>query len=312
MAHIAPFLNAARLRKRLRRHSVPRARPAWTPDAACPDASYTTSEDEGFVAAGNVHALLLAGQRPGQDPLAAHFGMDLKALIPIAGEPMVSRVARTLLNHPAIGRLTILAQEVDRIAGEPGCAWLARDPRVTFATAADTISGTVAYAMGAPSHAAPVLVTTADHALLTCDMIDDFLAQAYAARADVSAAVVGRKALVAVMPDARRTWLPFRDQACSGANLFLLSSARARLAVEFWSSVESDRKKARRILSAFGVPLAIAVALRLLTLRQAMMRAGYKLGVTATAVVMNDPIACIDVDKPSDHALATRLLEARA
>ncbi len=261
---------------------------------------------------GQVHALLLAGQRPGPDPLAAHFGMELKALIPIAGEPMVSRVARTLLNHPAVGLVTILAQDVERIAAEPGCAWLTRDPRVVFSAASETISGTVAYAMGAPSPEAPVLVTTADHALLTGAMIDDFLAQACASGADVSAAVVGRKSLIAVMPDARRTWLPFRDQACSGANLFLLSSARARIVVDFWSSVEADRKKARRILSAFGVPLAIAVALRLLTLRQAMMRAGRKLGVTATAVVMNDPIACIDVDKPSDHALATQLLEARA
>lgn len=238
--------------------------------------------------------------------------MELKALIPLAGEPMVSRVARTLLNHPAIGRVTILAQDVETIASAPGCAWLAGHARVRFVTAGNTISGTVAAAMGEPSRAAPVLVTTADHALLTGGMIDDFLAQAQASAADVSAALVGRRALTAVMPDARRTWLPFRDESCSGANLFLLSSARSRNAVNFWASLETDRKKARRILSAFGILLAIAVALRLLTLKQAFSRAGRRLGVTAQAVLMNDPIACIDVDKPSDHALATQLLAARA
>ena len=42
-------------------------------------------------------ALLLAGRRPGVDPLAATRGETLKALIPVAGTPMVARVAATLL-----------------------------------------------------------------------------------------------------------------------------------------------------------------------------------------------------------------------
>ena len=36
-------------------------------------------------------ALLLAGSRPGGDPFAARYGASMKALIPIAGEPMVLR-----------------------------------------------------------------------------------------------------------------------------------------------------------------------------------------------------------------------------
>jgi hypothetical protein len=47
-----------------------------------------------------VTALLVAGRRPGTDPLAAHFGVEDKALIAVAGEPMLSRVARVLADHP--------------------------------------------------------------------------------------------------------------------------------------------------------------------------------------------------------------------
>ena len=54
-------------------------------------------------------ALLLAGERPGGDPFARRQGAAAKALIPLAGVPMVARVAETLLASPAIDRLVVLA-----------------------------------------------------------------------------------------------------------------------------------------------------------------------------------------------------------
>ena len=49
-------------------------------------------------------AIVLAGSRAGPDRLADHFAAAAKALIPVAGEPMLGRVVRTLLacrSHPA-------------------------------------------------------------------------------------------------------------------------------------------------------------------------------------------------------------------
>src|SRR3546814_2307783 len=45
--------------------------------------------------AGGWRVLLLAGQRPGVDPLAGHFGQELKALVPLAGRPMLARCLRS-------------------------------------------------------------------------------------------------------------------------------------------------------------------------------------------------------------------------
>ena len=53
--------------------------------------------------------MLLAGQRPGTDPLAEAYGIELKALVPIAGVPMVRRVLDTLLDIPAFDRIVIEA-----------------------------------------------------------------------------------------------------------------------------------------------------------------------------------------------------------
>src|SRR5687768_3883005 len=71
-------------------------------------------------------ALVLAGSRPGADPFAASHGTDLKALIPVAGEPMVRRPVGALLASGAIGSVRVLTQQAERIA-----AVLPANPRLT-------------------------------------------------------------------------------------------------------------------------------------------------------------------------------------
>ena len=47
-------------------------------------------------------AIVLAGSRPGRDAFAESFGTDLKALIPVAGEPMLRRPVRALLSSRGV------------------------------------------------------------------------------------------------------------------------------------------------------------------------------------------------------------------
>ncbi|HEX7741822.1 MAG TPA: 4-diphosphocytidyl-2C-methyl-D-erythritol synthase, partial [Sphingobium sp.] len=79
-----------------------------------------------------ITALLLAGSRPGADPLAQAAGVSIKPLAPVAGEPMINHPARALIAHPAIGRVIILTQTPDLYAADPSTAWLADHPRVRF------------------------------------------------------------------------------------------------------------------------------------------------------------------------------------
>ena len=48
-------------------------------------------------------ALVLAGSRPGADPFAKAHGVDLKALIPVGGVPMVQRPVTALLAAAFLG-----------------------------------------------------------------------------------------------------------------------------------------------------------------------------------------------------------------
>lgn len=254
-------------------------------------------------------AILLAGQRPGPDPLAAAFGGRWKALVPVAGEPMVAHVARTLLATPGVARVLVLAQEPDAIIADPGAAWLGEEPRAAFAASQAGIAASVANVAGRVAAPWPVLVTTADHVLLTPAMIEAFVAGA--GDADVAAAVVEARVLRAAYPDSRRTWLRFRGGAYSGANLFLLAGERARPALDLWAGVERDRKKGWRLLARIGPALALGAALRLLTLDRAVALLGHRLGLAARVVALPQAEAAIDVDKPSDHAQVEAILAER-
>lgn len=254
-------------------------------------------------------ALLLAGQRPGIDALAAHFGETWKALVAVGGEPMLSRVARTLLASPSIDRIVVLAQSPEALTARPDTAWLASEPRIAFAASVASISQSVSNVAGGAAPW-PVLVTTADHALLTPDMVEDFVADTRGA--DIAVALVERRTLLARYPGNRRTWLKFRGGAYSGANLFALTGERARVALELWAGVEQDRKKGWKLVAAFGPWLLLRALTRTITLQAGLAAAGRRLGLGARAVVLPQAEAAIDVDKPADHKLAEAILTARS
>ena len=249
-------------------------------------------------------AIVLAGSRPGRDAFAESHGTDLKALIPVGGEAMVRRPVAALLASDRIAVVRVLAQQAPRIVEA-----LTADPGLTVDTSGATIAATLEALCNDPTMRWPVLMTTADHALLDAAMIDDFCSRA--GQADIAIAVVERRALLERLPATRRTWIRFRGGAYSAANLFMLRSPKVAPAVALWRSVEQDRKKGWRLLLAAGPALFLGSVLRVLTLDQALRRIGRKLGLDVRAVAMTNPLAALDVDKPDDHRLVEAILAGR-
>ena len=251
-----------------------------------------------------IPAILLAGSRPGPDPLLTGSGVSTKALLPIAGQPMLVHVVAALRASPLIGPITILAQASAELATEPGLAGFAD---LHFADSGQGISASLAAAL--PEGDAPVLVTTADNVLLTPAMIAAFLTDAE--DSDVAVAMVERRVLLARYPVSKRTWLKFRGGWWSGANLFRLRGRRVLPLLDFWGRIERDRKKGLKIVAAFGPWLLIGALLRLFTIQQGVARAGRRFGLKAKVVPMAEGEACIDADKPADIELIERILAAR-
>jgi GTP:adenosylcobinamide-phosphate guanylyltransferase len=249
-------------------------------------------------------AIVLAGSRPGRDEFAEQFGTDMKALIPVGGEPMVRRPVSALLAAEDIGDVIVLSQSPERLAEV-----LPRDSRIELRKSEATIATTMLELCLDKATRWPLLITTADHALLDVETIDEFCAYA---EGDISIGVVERKRLSDRFPVAQRTWLKFRGGAYTGANLFALGSPKAAAAIELWRSVESERKKGWRVISILGPFVLLGSLLRLISIDQALRSIGRKLGLSVTAVQLSNPVAGIDVDKRADHMLAEAILAGNA
>lgn len=249
-------------------------------------------------------ALLLAGSRPGGDPFAAANGVTVKALIPIAGEAMIARPVRALLGNKRIASVCVLTQDEALLR-----AVLPIDPQLSIEPSGATIAVTIEAIVRDPATRWPLLVTTADHALLDSAMIDDFCGRAEGA--DLAIGLVDRGALMARLPDTKRTWIGFRGGAVSGANLFALGSPNAASAVQLWCEIEQDRKQGWKLLAMLGLPGMMGL-MRLWSLDKVVRKIGQRLGLSIRAIRLNDPLAAVDVDKRTDLELVERIIAGKA
>lgn len=249
-------------------------------------------------------ALVLAGSRREGDPMARAAGVSHKALIPVAGQPMLERVVRALAAVPRVGRILVAIENPQIVAALPPL-----QIPVIAVPAAEGPSASVAGILR--EHGTPLLVTTADHALLRPEWVDEFL-DSVDAGADAMLALARREAVLAAAPQSQRTWLRFSDGHYSGCNLFLLRTPAAAGVVRLWQSLEADRKRPLSLLRRLGLVYVLRYRFGWLSLPAALQRLGNLCEASVRPVILRDGRAAIDVDKPADLALAISLIERQS
>ncbi len=252
-----------------------------------------------------VTALIMAASRGPDDPMARAFQAEHKCLIKINAIPMLVRVVQTLKVVREIGSIGVSIDTGEALKKIP-----ALDQLVPFKSA-DSAPKSVAAAISQMSQPFPLLVTTADHPLLTPQMVEYFLRHAQATGADIVAGLAGRTDVENVDRSVKRTYFKFRDGEFSGCNLFYLSSENAMNAVRFWHKVDKQRKRPLALARMFNAVVLIKYLLGRLTLKDGLENMSKLLKVRADAVILPWGEAAIDVDKPEDYKLVTRLLKKR-
>lgn len=253
--------------------------------------------------------LVLAAGRGKNDPMAQAFKAAHKCLLLICGVPMICRVLESLKNTGSVGKTlisiesdTVLANNnaVKKYLGKTGAAIIqSKDRASTSLLAAITELDF------------PILVTTADHALLTPKIVEDFLTSAEKLDCDLAAGLVHESSIAEAYPDTKRTYLRFSDGGYSGANLFALMNEDSLKVIHFWKNVERERKKPWKLIRAFGLKPLFKWLFGMLSLEAAFKEASLILSANVKPVILSDPHASIDVDKQSDHDLVEKILAKR-
>ncbi len=221
---------------------------------------------------------------------------------------MIERVVGALATVPQVGRIVIAIDRPELVAALPGLQPPACPKPVSTMACAASPSASLAAAL--QQAGAPLLATTADHALLQPGWVQRFL-KACAPEHDLIAALARKEAVQAAAAETRRTYLRFAEGEFSGCNLFLLQTPAAAGVLQLWRELEALRKSPPKMMLRLGVSYALRYKLGSLRLAEALARLGELSGARVGMVELADGAAAIDVDKAEDLDLVRRMLAAR-
>jgi CTP:molybdopterin cytidylyltransferase MocA len=157
----------------------------------------------------------------------------------------------------------------------------------------------------------PVLLTTADHALLTPEMVDYFCCEARGAGSDLVAGLASHAQIMAHYPGMRRTRTRFTEGAFCGCNLFAFLTPEGRAAAGLWRRVENERKRPLKMLGQLGWWVVIRYILGRLSLADALRHISGRMGLQVAAVILPFPEAAVDVDSVNDWHFAQAIASKR-
>ena len=257
-----------------------------------------------------MNALILAGSRGPDDPMAKAANVSHKALLPVAGVPMLLRVVEALRATAGIARIYVCIENERVVLQVPALEALHRDRALEILPAADSPATSVAAALRHIDLTEPLLVTTADHPLLTPAILQRFIDSA-PKDCDLAVALAPADVVAAAYPGAIRTFYRLGKRRYSGCNLFLVRSSNVARVADFWRRLEVHRKRPLRLIWEIGPLALVRVLMGLMTVEQAFAYLSQKAGAVIRHVELPVAEAAVDVDKPADLELVERIFASR-
>jgi len=221
-------------------------------------------------------------------------GTPFRALIDVAGQPMVQRVLTALRGATRVVRIAVVAPSQVQERLPPGAADLALAPGATLLD--NVMLGISALA----DDGKMVLFVHADAPLVTAEAIDDFLAQAEPLEPDLAYAIVAKQEIEKRFPVQHRTYAHLREGSFTGTNVVLVNAdfilRHQALVRDFYK----HRKNPLRLAGLLGPGLALRLLTGTLSIAHLEHRITQALGGKARAIISRYPELAFDVDKPAD------------
>ncbi len=253
-------------------------------------------------------ALILAAQRPGiLNPLAEKHGVSHKCLIDMEGLPMIERVIISLQNAKSISKIIISTDDPSALKALPIITKGIQDKSIECVKSGGNLFESIGLALSNPDDF-PFLICTADNALQTTDMVDDYCQRFAKEPCDASAGVTPAETIWAKYPEGQRRPYTLTDGRFSSCNLFAVRSKDALNAASVFAGGGQFGKSLMRILAAFGPLSMILYRMRRLSLDGAFKRISKAVGLTVRPIIMPYAEAPIDVDNDRTERIAREIL----
>lgn len=250
--------------------------------------------------------IVLAGKRSGTlDALAGARGVSHKCIIPVLDQPLISHVLETIAQTLPDAHIRVSIEDFSVIADVAVVRRLLEEGRIGAIEAQDNLVESVALALAGADY--PVLITTADNALLTPEAITAMLGARHGA--DALVALARKEQIIAAHPTGKNRYYEFRNGGFSNCNLFLLRGPRAIHAAEAFRTGGQFLKTKGRMLKTFGLLSALMYRTGWFTVETMFERISARLGVDVRPVIFEDGRLAIDVDDESSLRAVEDILQ---
>lgn len=240
-------------------------------------------------------AVIIAGGIPApQDPLYVYSKGEAKALLDIAGKPMVQWVINALGDAKTIDRIVLIGLTArSGLTSRKPLVYISNEGKML----ANIQAGTEKVKQLNP-RAEYVLFVTSDIPAITGAMFDWVVNTSLQTKHDIYYNVIPRQVMQDRFPTARRTFVRLKDlEACGGDTHVVRTSIVSRNS-EFWDKLIEARKNPAAQASLLGFDIIFRFLFRQLTADDVIRRVAARLGLKGRALICPFAEVGMDVDKP--------------
>jgi len=257
----------------------------------------------------SVVAVITAGWSPEEiDPLVEYTQGKPKALIPIAGKPMITYVVDALTGSRYIQHMTIVG--LDPAAGVQFSVPVRYVPDAGDLLA--NVEAGLQYAIDNYPDTDAVLLSSSDVPTITSPIVDAFIEECFRTDHDLYYSIIARPVMEARFPGSRRSYVHLREEDFAGGDLLLIRPSIGFSQRELWRNLARARKNALKQARMFGLWPFLKLITRHLSLAEAERRFCKVLNIRGRAVPFPYAEVGMDVDKPFQLEIARAELEAGA
>jgi GTP:adenosylcobinamide-phosphate guanylyltransferase len=242
-------------------------------------------------------AILTAGGIPlPEDPLYTYTNGDSKALLDMAGKPMIQWVLDALGDAKHIDNVIVIGlSPKSEITCKKPMHFISNQGRML----ANVVVG-VKKSVELDPNSEYVLVISSDLPGISAEMVDWLIETCQQSKEDMYYGVVPREVMEARYPGSNRTYTKLKDIQLCGADMHV---AHVSMAIEpdhlqMWEELIGNRKSPLKQAATIGFGTLFRVATRRITLDELVATVTKRIGITGRPIIWEHAEPGMDVDKP--------------
>ena len=251
--------------------------------------------------------VLTAGGVPrGEDLLYGYTQGRPKALLDVAGKPMVQWVLDALSGARTIDEIVLVGLgPEDEVHSPKITTYLPNQGSLLR----NLLAGIERILERRPN-ARQVAISMADIPLIRAEIVDDFVGRADDPAVGIYYGAVARTTMEAHFPGSRRSYVHLVEGDFAATDFHVVDPHIAHTHETLWNDLIAHRKQAWRQASRLGLGLFVRLLLRRLSLEEAERRISRALDLTMRAHLTSHPELGMDVDKPFQLEICRQALQA--